>query len=120
MNATKIQPIPKGTGHTILPFIVDFFHLPEDAWIRADLEARTARGIETYGEPLTSENGRDAAIDALQEAEDLLQYAAQIVIENDADRAAGRHPRHDVLPIRKVMRMVEEMLGSEARLPLSR
>ena len=109
-DATKQQTKPKGLGRAILPFIIKFFSLPEGAWIRADLEARTALGVATYGEPLRAENGRDARIDALQEVEDLLQYAAQIRLENEADLEEGREPRHDTARIKKVLRMVADIL----------
>lgn len=113
-DAILEQPRPKGQGSEILPFLLSFFSLPEGAWLRADLEARTKKGVETYGEPLTSENGRDALVDALQEVEDLLQYAGQIALENEADREAGREPRHNAKRVLVVLRMVREFLEGES------
>ena len=41
------------------------------------IDARTAQGIETYGQPLTTDNGRDAERDAFQELLDFCQYQEQ-------------------------------------------
>jgi hypothetical protein len=50
----------------------------------ADLEARAAAGLATYGRPLQTFNGRNAAQDALEEALDLAQYLKQVVLEQEA------------------------------------
>ncbi|ACL05261.1 hypothetical protein Dalk_3573 [Desulfatibacillum aliphaticivorans] len=52
--------------------------LPE---VMKDLEARIETGIIKYGEPLTTENGRDALLDAYQEALDLAVYLKQALLE---------------------------------------
>jgi len=49
--------------------------------IKALIDARTALGIKKYGTPLMSHNGRDAKMDALEEAVDLIQYLMQINME---------------------------------------
>lgn len=54
----------------------------------ADLRARTALGIQRYGRPLETFNGRDAIHDALEEALDLAQYLKQAVLEDSAKDAA--------------------------------
>ena len=41
------------------------------------IDARTAQGIETYGGPLTTNNGRDAERDMLEEMLDFSQYQEQ-------------------------------------------
>lgn len=64
-EATAHQPTPKGTGTAITPLVI------------ADLEARSAAGAIKYGEPLRANNGRDALVDAYQEALDLAQYIRQ-------------------------------------------
>lgn len=43
----------------------------------ADMGARETEGRRKYGVPLQVENGRDAAVDAYQEALDLTVYARQ-------------------------------------------
>lgn len=45
--------------------------------LAADMGARDAEGQRKYGVPLQVENGRDAAVDAYQEALDLTVYARQ-------------------------------------------
>ncbi len=50
-----------------------------------DLAERKRIGIERYGVPLQAHNGRDALIDAYQEAMDLVIYLRQAIEE-----------RHDV------------------------
>jgi hypothetical protein len=68
-EATGTQPPPKGRGRDITPLVI------------ADLEARSAQGALKYGEPLRAENGRDALMDAYQEALDLCQYLRQCIEE---------------------------------------
>lgn len=49
--------------------------------LRSDLLARQELGRARYGTVLKTHNGRDAVIDAYQEALDLSQYLAQAVME---------------------------------------
>jgi len=49
----------------------------------AYIERRKAIGIERYGTVLQPHNGRDALRDAFEEAVDLSQYLAQMLIERD-------------------------------------
>lgn len=63
------QPTPKGTG----PAIGDL--------VCADIMARNELGIRKYGEALRAHNGRDALVDAYQEALDLCQYLRQAIEE---------------------------------------
>lgn len=60
------------TGEDIFPLVL------------ADMEARRKQGLEKYGRPLTSFNGRDALQDAYEEALDLAQYLRQAIAERDA------------------------------------
>lgn len=50
------------------------------------ISERTQKGIETYGRPLSTFNGRDAAQDALEEIADAFQYVMQLKQERDALR----------------------------------
>ena len=52
-------------------------------WLVEQLRERTRRGIETYGKPLQTFNGRDALWDAFEEAMDLCQYLAQALMERN-------------------------------------
>ena len=55
----------------------------QDAVI-ADIEARKAIGVKRYGTALQPFNGRDALLDAYEEALDLSIYLKQALIERDA------------------------------------
>ena len=65
------------------------------------IDARTAQGIETYGGPLTTDNGRDAERDAFQELLDFCQYQEQ--------------SRQEILAANAVLReRLQKLLGLEA------
>jgi hypothetical protein len=70
--ATSVQPIPHGSGTPIVDLV------------RADLEARAVEGEKKYGERLKANNGRDALVDAYQEALDLCMYLRQAIEERGA------------------------------------
>ena len=70
MNEAAIEQVaPHGTGVEIGPLV------------KADIDARVAKGIETYGEPLRAHNGRDALIDLYQEMLDGVMYFRQLIEE---------------------------------------
>jgi len=71
--ALAVQPMPKGTGPDIITLV------------RADLEGRAEIGKRKYGERLRACNGRDALIDAYQEALDLCVYLRQVIVERIVD-----------------------------------
>lgn len=51
--------------------------------VMRDLEARAVAGLAKYGRPLEANNGRDALLDAYQEALDLACYLRQAIAERD-------------------------------------
>ena len=51
--------------------------------VHADLEARTAAGLTSYGRPFTSHDGRDSLKDAYEEALDMVQYLRKALYERD-------------------------------------
>lgn len=53
--------------------------------VKRDLDQRTAAGIQKYGRPLTTRNGRSAIVDAYQEVLDLAQYLRQHIEEQGLD-----------------------------------
>ena len=54
--------------------------------VKVDLDKRREQGIAKYGRTLQAHNGRDALVDAYQEAIDLCQYLRQAIEEGrDAD-----------------------------------
>lgn len=70
--AAAPQPQPRGSGAEILPLV------------QADLTARAEMGREKYGTTLRVNNGRDALMDAYQEALDLAMYLRQAIAERDS------------------------------------
>lgn len=80
-DPTTDQPLPHGTGPTIGPLV------------KADIDRRTDVGIKKYGEPLRANNGRDALVDAYEEAIDLVMYLRQAIEERNAvKRREGQKP----------------------------
>lgn len=57
------------------------------AAVRADLEERERLGIERYKTSLQPFNGRDALVDAYQEALDLAVYLKQALVERDGGQS---------------------------------
>ena len=68
------QPPPVGKGAVVLPRVM------------ADLEARAVMGEQKYGTRLRAHNGRDALIDAYQEALDLVMYLKQAIMERGEEK----------------------------------
>lgn len=64
-SAQQPEPLLDGAGTKILPLVI------------VDLWARDAAGRVQYGTSLKADNGRDALIDAYQEALDLAMYLRQ-------------------------------------------
>lgn len=92
MDATKRQPAPIGDGPVVLPeAIAAVRRIRSGAAIGysgdpvADLRERALAGEKKYGTPLRAHNGRDALVDAYQEALDLVMYLSQLFMEHDFD-----------------------------------
>lgn len=49
--------------------------------VQADVEARKVLGTKRYGTPLQAHNGRNALLDAYEEALDLAIYLKQALVE---------------------------------------
>lgn len=72
LGLTEAQPPPVGNnGRPVWELVVD------------DMRERDAVGRKRYGVPLQTNNGRDALIDAYQEALDLCVYLRQVIAERD-------------------------------------
>jgi hypothetical protein len=69
--ATSSEPTPQGTGRDVATLVQE------------DVEARAQEGEETYGERLTTHNGRDALVDAYQEVLDTAMYLRQELAERE-------------------------------------
>lgn len=75
MNTTTIQDQPAPTQNALTP-----------VWdlVIQDMQERNQVGIQRYGTPLQPFNGRDALVDAYQEALDLAVYLRQAIVERTA------------------------------------
>lgn len=62
-------------------------------YVLLDVRERIAVGTKKYGTPLQANNGRDALVDAYQEALDLVFYLRQAIVERQLEKGAG-----DALP----------------------
>ena len=81
-----MQPTPKPGGVAVWPLVIEsvlrseYVGVPQND-LTAELVQRMAErdrlGRERYGTPLQTENGRDALLDALEEALDLCAYTRQ-------------------------------------------
>ena len=74
--ATDKQEMPGPGQQDVAPALKARF----SRWV----DSRTAQGIETYGRPLQTHNGRDAGVDMLQELLDFCQYQQQRLMELEA------------------------------------
>lgn len=78
MNLNAPQPPPTaGEGEAVWPLVFNSKALVIAELVKADMRARHELGITRYGTPLRVWNGRDAVIDAYQEALDLIVYVRQ-------------------------------------------
>jgi len=77
-QATQMEPMPHGDGKIVLDAVM------------VDLRLRSAVGLKKYGTPLRAHNGRDALVDAYQEALDLVMYLKQMLMEREEETKDGR------------------------------
>lgn len=75
MEATLEQQSPDANNH---PHIADL--------VIQDMAERKQLGIKRYGTALQPFNGRDALVDAYQEALDLCVYLRQAIEERDGNK----------------------------------
>lgn len=71
------QPLPtEGHGPPVIELV------------KQDLDARSEMGLKKYGRLLRAGNGRDALLDAYDEACDLVMYLRQAIAERDSGGSA--------------------------------
>jgi len=70
-GADKRQPAPQSGRDVVLPYVLQ------------DVKDRGEFGKGKYGVYLETFNGRDALIDAYQEAIDLVMYLRQLILERE-------------------------------------
>jgi len=71
-QVSEHQPEPKEGNQVVVDVVL------------ADIRERAEAGREKYGTYLKTDNGRDALMDAYQEAIDLVMYLCQAILERDA------------------------------------
>jgi len=77
--ATREKPTPDGSGTPLFRLVQeDLAEIDDSGQVVEDLKRRAEVGREKYGQHLRSDNGRDPAVDAYQEALDLLVYLRQM------------------------------------------
>ena len=79
-----------------------------------DMRARDKFGREKYGTSLQAGNGRDALVDALQEALDLSVYLKQALVEGADGRGRKRRARAD--EAKKIAPIYADTLSLAARI----
>lgn len=112
------EPTPAGGDHIHDLVVANLLSSPRP-WgqqIARDVAARKQLGIERYGVPLQANNGRDALVDAYQEALDLAVYFEQALVEGRVTAASVATVRY----LRNVMvepaRVLRDLLNrQEAR-----
>ena len=79
------QPPPSGNGREVWPFVIGYATACDASrTLRAAMAERDTVGRARYGVPLSVDNGRDARVDAAQEALDLSVYLGQHLMELEA------------------------------------
>lgn len=77
MSEIKDQPMPTSAKGPVIQDLVI-----------ADVVERKQVGLERYGQYVHPHNGRDALVDAYQEALDLVMYLRQAIFERDHPQPA--------------------------------
>lgn len=106
-KVTSVQPKPVSSelSRPILPqihsdltmFVEQGAVTAEEAeLIRKCLDERTQFGVEKYGQPLHTIDGRDTWADAVQEIADLVQYAKKLLMECPQPSEAAKENVGDV------------------------
>lgn len=77
-------------GPLVVKDVLSYADFRDEALVQSvaeDFRARIALGIERYGHPLQTHNGRDAAEDAYQELLDAAHYLKQLHLETKYPKA---------------------------------
>lgn len=91
------QPQPHGTGAPVGERLIEL------------IRERTKLGVEKYGEPLTTHNGRDAMLDAIQESIDLNQYLMQVLMESEDE--VCRLTKEQIKPLADFLMQQSDTIG---------
>lgn len=76
------QPEPKNQGEPVYPHLCkDLADAQSSDTLKHIVQERYYQGIEKYGQPLMSQDGRDTFKDAIQECIDLLYYVEKGIMQ---------------------------------------
>lgn len=120
MNLIEEQPAPIANGgrpiwDLVMLDVREHFGGPTAELVLADMRERDRIGRERYGTPLQANNGRNALVDAYQEALDLAVYLRQDLAEDPSRPApfAGFTDRvyHDAIDLVVRLRALLRLRG---------
>ena len=105
------EPPPVNVGREVTPALLNWLqNLPlrmNDDWgvdtARDLIKSRAAFGLQKYGQPLRTEDGRNVIHDARQELGDLLQYVMSAHMQS-----------LDLGPIRRLLPILEALLANDS------
>jgi len=100
--ATAAQPAPSGDGVDVTESLVALPHVPTE--LAQDFARRSLQGRAKYGVTLRVWNGRDALVDAYQEALDLCVYLHQAFLESAQRSAEGPYEPYSRLDCIRMLR----------------
>lgn len=100
---TKAQPAPRVGRESVTDAIVQ------------DLLSRREHGKVKYGTELMTHNGRDAMVDAYQEALDLVMYFKQTLMERDAKAELPFIPARGSVAVGETLRWVNSDIALSGR-----
>lgn len=108
------QPAPVAGGTVVLSALKGWPEgSPVGAGIVASLKERAEMGRESYGMYLSTHNGRNAYIDAYQEALDLVMYLGQAYLEEEEEFLDGEYALGEAMVLCE--RVAKLALGSTNR-----
>ena len=111
--ATEPEPTPVGGGREVYPALIRSLDSTIDGDLITALIARDRMGRRKYSTPLTTNNGRRAMVDALQEVQDLLAYLEQATMEGDLSAETTMARYHTRACARKILRRIRAQHDGE-------
>lgn len=85
------NPVQVPTSEPIYPDLIQWVTMHQDVDVTGLLEERHTFGMQKYGSPLMTHNGRDAERDLLEELGDALFYAHQMYMEGRGDFSRAKN-----------------------------
>jgi hypothetical protein len=115
-DASKIQAMPTRTAKSISvlqSFSADTVCGDLSKRVFDELQARVELGIKKYNSELMTDNGRDALLDAKQEALDGMMYSKQLLLENPGSLVAEALLNDFIFVVKRIHQMEDERAASK-------